>query len=635
MRYLLILLLLNTSLLKGQNSTVWGHLTEGFTMTTFLQDCITKSITPTTLDEMIKRLGCVHLKHSSDNNVQIGNYSFHFESSPNIYLYKSEDNLTSLYIEEIQNKSDLDNKWISFSKQKGIFSGYNYKRSGFYYLKLDTLFNVSINATLKTDKHIINIQKRLPFYSTNIYTISEGQWIQIDEANACILNIINMICNHLTNDIDKIYFPSNGKLYHRIFTPTERLVGFINFWTEVKYNFAFFDQTSNLDWDAILIEYLPRIQADQSNPEYYKLMAEICAKLNDGHTNIYPPKDLISKKYYPNVELGNFEDRIYVLNTSEKFRNFLPIGSEIVEVNGEKISDYINNNLFPYISASTQYIKQKIAVQSLFEIPTDKKFKIEFVNPKGARDSYEFSFEQDTTSSIISKTRWRPVEFEMLKNNTSFLKINTFERELVVEEFLKLKDSISNSKKLIIDLRENGGGNASFGYEILKYFSPKPFLTSKWMTREHKAAYKAWGEDINDPPSDQFDEECLLTLKGNYRYVAPPDTIEPYYDKFIAIPIVILIGNNTASAAEDFMIAAENIGITETVGDLTYGSTGQPLHIKLPGGGSARICTKKDTYPDGKEFVGYGIKPKYIVKPSINDVLEHRDKVLEFALELK
>jgi hypothetical protein len=35
-------------------------------------------------------------------------------------------------------------------------------------------------------------------------------------------------------------------------------------------------------------------------------------------------------------------------------------------------------------------------------------------------------------------------------------------------------------------------------------------------------------------------------------------------------------------------------------------------------GGSARICTKKDTYPNGKEFVGYGIKPDIEVKRTLN-----------------
>ena len=53
----------------------------------------------------------------------------------------------------------------------------------------------------------------------------------------------------------------------------------------------------------------------------------------------------------------------------------------------------------------------------------------------------------------------------------------------------------------------------------------------------------------------------------------------------------------------------------------------------LPNGGSARICTKKDTYPKGKEFVGFGIQPDIEIKKSLSDYLERVDPVLEEAIE--
>jgi len=67
------------------------------------------------------------------------------------------------------------------------------------------------------------------------------------------------------------------------------------------------------------------------------------------------------------------------------------------------------------------------------------------------------------------------------------------------------------------------------------------------------------------------------------------------------------------------------------IGENTFGSTGQPFQFDLPGGGSARICTKKDTYPDGREFVGYGIKPDIEVKKTVKDYLSGKDPVLKAA----
>jgi C-terminal processing protease CtpA/Prc len=103
----------------------------------------------------------------------------------------------------------------------------------------------------------------------------------------------------------------------------------------------------------------------------------------------------------------------------------------------------------------------------------------------------------------------------------------------------------------------------------------------------------------------------------------------------IKVPLVVIFGNNTASAAEDFLIALDDLkGRATTIGERSYGSTGQPLSFSLPGGGSARICTKKDTYPDGREFVGYGVKPDIEVKRTVEDYMKHRDAQLEKAIEV-
>jgi len=101
----------------------------------------------------------------------------------------------------------------------------------------------------------------------------------------------------------------------------------------------------------------------------------------------------------------------------------------------------------------------------------------------------------------------------------------------------------------------------------------------------------------------------------------------------IEIPTVILIGHNTASAAEDFLIYADNQENMTKIGEPTFGSTGQPLYFDLINGSQARICTRKDTYPDGREFVGYGIKPDIEIKTTIYDYMENKDPVLEKAIK--
>ncbi|WP_456427486.1 S41 family peptidase [Rhodocaloribacter sp.] len=98
------------------------------------------------------------------------------------------------------------------------------------------------------------------------------------------------------------------------------------------------------------------------------------------------------------------------------------------------------------------------------------------------------------------------------------------------------------------------------------------------------------------------------------------------------VPTVVLTSWMTASAAEDFLIYLDGASHITLMGEPTFGSTGQPLFLDLPGGGSARIVTKRDTYPDGRDFVGYGIRPDIPVAPSVEDIRTGRDAVLERAL---
>ncbi len=68
------------------------------------------------------------------------------------------------------------------------------------------------------------------------------------------------------------------------------------------------------------------------------------------------------------------------------------------------------------------------------------------------------------------------------------------------------------------------------------------------------------------------------------------------------------------------------------IGEPTAGSTGQPYSFSLPGGLSARVCSKRDSYPDGKEFVGIGIKPDIAISPTVNSIRSSRDDILLKAI---
>jgi C-terminal processing protease CtpA/Prc len=96
--------------------------------------------------------------------------------------------------------------------------------------------------------------------------------------------------------------------------------------------------------------------------------------------------------------------------------------------------------------------------------------------------------------------------------------------------------------------------------------------------------------------------------------------------------VVVLTSAQTGSAAEDFCVAFDLMKRGAIIGEPTSGSTGQPLHFALPGGGHGRVCTVRCTYPDGKEFVGVGVEPDIKAYPTIKDIRTGRDTVLETAV---
>ncbi|MEM6805832.1 MAG: S41 family peptidase [Bacteroidota bacterium] len=460
--------------------------------------------------------------------------------------------------------------------------------------------------------------------------LSREQAVKVRDAYNRLQILLDTFSDHFIDESEWLKKPLRGKKL----TSEQRLYGFTQFWTEVKYNFAFFDQVPDLDWDQVLYEYLPLFQKDQSNEEYYDNLKLICAKLGDGHTNIYPPRE---EKDWPGIQLKNFYQKAYVVNVKEEFAEKIPLGSELISVEGMSTENYLKTKVFPYISSSTDHIRYNWGIRDMLDGKPETEVLVEFKTPDGNTIKQNLRRNSDLGGDWVRKGNRRGLfKFERTEGDFAHVQLNGFSREQIIEEFEKRIDSIKSCKGVIIDLRGNGGGSSGIGYAILNHFSKKPYKGSQWRTREHRASFKAWGQFVDaDKPLEELSEwnqRARLTAEGNYWHVAEPSEYKSEVKDIIKLPLVVLIGNNTASAAEDFLVALDQLKIAKLIGSPTFGSTGQPLMMDLPGGARARICTKRDTYPDGREFVGYGIQPDFKVEQSVEEYLNEKDVVLEYAI---
>ncbi len=65
---------------------------------------------------------------------------------------------------------------------------------------------------------------------------------------------------------------------------------FEKIWQTVDENYLY-DDFRGLDWDAVWIEFAPRVRAAQSNTEFYLLMTEMVDRLQDQHSRFLAPGD--------------------------------------------------------------------------------------------------------------------------------------------------------------------------------------------------------------------------------------------------------------------------------------------------------------------------------------------------------
>jgi carboxyl-terminal processing protease len=198
------------------------------------------------------------------------------------------------------------------------------------------------------------------------------------------------------------------------------------------------------------------------------------------------------------------------------------------------------------------------------------------------------------------------VKGEILEEDIGYIALNSMGGSLAEfeTEFFK----VEHLPYLIVDVRQNGGGNSALSEEILAYLIEKP------------------------------QEACV-----SRRVILP-------HQNYYKGKLILLTGVGTGSAAESFALDIKESESAIIVGMPTAGDTGngpQTLSVNgiygsPPDGGSElrnikfRIPTRKPPQisPKGFPMEGIGIPPDYYVAPNVEDYLNNADGTLEFTIAL-
>lgn len=406
----------------------------------------------------------------------------------------------------------------------------------------------------------------------------------------------------------------------------DRIYGLSTLWSEAKFSFAYFDQVPDLDWDAAYRRYVPRVARAETLHAYYRELESFMALLQDGHTDVTYPHAL--RLDVVPLQLEAVNGRFFVQHASAAVVDDVPVGSEVIEVEGRPVAEHIREEVAPFVCQSTPQARAQWEALGLLGGSTGDEVTFTVRTPDGDRrqvtahaDRFGRGVRQwvPPLPSFDLAARW-PAE------GIAHVTIESFADRDVPADFDALVPELEKAEAVVLDLRHNRGGHTGIATAVLRHFTAHDLEGSHWSTREHRGAHRAWGAYRADGPDDYGRLDAWTEPRPH----SPLRVTSP--GRLAGKPLAILTSTSTGSAAEDFLIYAEGLESAVRIGQPTFGSTGQPYSFALPGGGFARICTKRDTWPDGSDFVGVGVLPDVDVPITRADIQAGCDRTMEVAL---
>ena len=184
------------------------------------------------------------------------------------------------------------------------------------------------------------------------------------------------------------------------------------------------------------------------------------------------------------------------------------------------------------------------------------------------------------TRSII---KIRAVKSKIYDNQIGYIRIATFQERAADDVKKALLDITAKAKPLaglVIDLRNNPGGLLNQSVEVSDLFLKSGIIVST-RGRSQGTESKAEAKNGGDEPT------C---------------------------PIVVLVNEGTASAAEIVSGALQDNGRAVILGAQTFGKGSVQTVIPMEGGAALKLTTSKYYTPKGRSIQAEGITPDIVVK---------------------
>jgi len=375
------------------------------------------------------------------------------------------------------------------------------------------------------------------------------------------------------------------------------------------------------------------LNKDENVFPFYSKIKRLLSGIKDGHLQCALSNDdeLFFNEnilLFP-IQIKFIKDKAYTISNST---SILEKGTEILFINEIPVKN-IKKKLFEYIQSdglitSNKYneLSDYFSFYHFLVYGQYSIFKISYLNQNGVKKTLKLKAK---LNNIIDSKNKPDIEEKKLKldfyNNekVALITIKTFsydELEITKENYRLFLSSTFKSLKnkktntLIIDLRNNGGGQDIYGSLLYSYLTNKEF---KYYASLNTVNYELTS---NDHPN-------LLVQN-------------PQENNFRGKIYFLINGLSFSTTAELCSIAKSNnrglfIG-EETAGGYYGNNSGNFTIITLPNS-KIIICIPTTKYvmavTEGKEN-DRGIIPDYEITPTINDIIDKNDVQLNYALKL-
>ena len=172
----------------------------------------------------------------------------------------------------------------------------------------------------------------------------------------------------------------------------------------------------------------------------------------------------------------------------------------------------------------------------------------------------------------------------------------------------EIVSELSFAKGIVLDIRDNGGGEDEVSRLIASFFATEE-------KSYQKVRFKI------GPEPDDFDEERTWT-------VAPTD-LNNYQE-----PVVLLTDRYSISAAETFSLAMRTMDHVTHVGDTTTGAFSDTVVREMPNGWYFTLPIADVRDHTGKSWESIGLPPEVLIEGSPALIDAGQDVMLERALEV-